>query len=288
MMHATIPHATPPSRSHQVSMRFVSMPLQIVLKSSKIIPVMVGGRFITGKRYSAADYASAALLAAGVAVFSFAGGNAASAASGAGSAGAVVIGSGILAVTLCCDALLGNFQARRRRNTCGSQLVFAALSVQAITSPLFPQEKVMTEAGVSPLRMQLLQALFGAGLALALGAAAGAREPLLRARAPLLSALRRAAACSPEAQPAHAAAPPVCPSAQGRSRTGSASCCAAGRSPSASCGCSQAMPSASSSARGSSRSTATPRSPAARRHLCPPPSQRLITPIGVLPHQRAV
>lgn len=110
-------------------MKYVSMPMQIVLKSSKIIPVMAAGVFITGKRFSTADYLSAALLAAGVAVFSFAGGNASAAAAsapasggadgGAGAraavdaaaAGTVLIGSAILSVTLCCDALLGNFQA---------------------------------------------------------------------------------------------------------------------------------------------------------------------------------
>lgn len=103
--------------------------------------------FITGKKYTTADYTSAAMLAAGVAVFSFAGGNIAAqskAKTQEARAAVVFFGNALLFVTLCCDALLGNFQ-----------------------------EKVMRENGVSPLRMMLLQALFGSCLAGACAVATG-------------------------------------------------------------------------------------------------------------------
>lgn len=136
-----------------------------MVKSAKIIPVMLGGIFITGKKYHLADYVSAAMLAGGVAVFSVAGGNtagaskshghgasaSASAAEDAAAAAAALMlltGGAILFVTLCCDALLGNFQ-----------------------------EKIMTEAGVSPLKMMLMQAMFGVGLTLVLGTVTGAPPP---------------------------------------------------------------------------------------------------------------
>jgi adenosine 3'-phospho 5'-phosphosulfate transporter B3 len=130
----------------KVSLAYISVPLQVVVKSSKIIPVMLGGRFITGKRYSYAEYAGAVLLASGVALFSGAGGNlsAAVARDASGGADALTIGIGLLAITLCADALLGNWQ-----------------------------ERTMKDAGITPSQMMLLQALFAAGLSGVAAAATG-------------------------------------------------------------------------------------------------------------------
>jgi drug/metabolite transporter (DMT)-like permease len=119
----------------KVSLAYISVPLQVVVKSAKIIPVMIGGRFITGKRYSGSDYAGACLLAAGVALFSGAGGNLSAAAGDSSAGDALAIGLGLLAVTLCCDALLGNWQ-----------------------------ERTMRDAAIPPQQMMLLQALFAAAL----------------------------------------------------------------------------------------------------------------------------
>ena len=137
-----------------MSLAYISVPLQVVVKSSKIIPVMVGSRFITGKRYSRADYAGACLLAAGVALFSGAGGNLSAAAPASG-ADALSIGLCLLAVTLCADALLGNWQ-----------------------------ERTMHEAAISPSHMMLLQSIFAAFLSLLAAGASGELEDgmaLLRA-----------------------------------------------------------------------------------------------------------
>jgi adenosine 3'-phospho 5'-phosphosulfate transporter B3 len=130
----------------KVSLAYISVPLQVVVKSSKIIPVMLGGRFITGKRYSYAEYAGAALLASGVALFSGAGGNLSAAATRdtAGGADALAIGIGLLAITLCADALLGNWQ-----------------------------ERTMKDAGITPSQMMLLQSLFAAFLSGMAAAVAG-------------------------------------------------------------------------------------------------------------------
>ena len=129
----------------KVSLAYISVPLQVVVKSSKIIPVMIGSRFITGKRYSRAEYAGAVLLAAGVALFSGAGGNLSAAAPAHPSGGdALTIGLGLLAITLCADALLGNWQ-----------------------------ERTMHEAAISPSQMMLLQSIFAAGLSLLAAGASG-------------------------------------------------------------------------------------------------------------------
>ena len=115
---------------------------------------MIGGVFITGKRYSWADYLSAGMLAAGVALFSSAGGHVSKAAgdeiastAAAAAAAAVVTGAMILSVTLCCDALLGNFQ-----------------------------EKVMRDSAINPVQMMALQSIFGMGLAFACCIATGELE----------------------------------------------------------------------------------------------------------------
>ena len=115
---------------------------------------MVGSRFITGKRYSRADYAGACLLSAGVALFSGAGGNLSAAAPASGS-NALTIGLGMLAVSLCADALMGNFQ-----------------------------ERTMHEAAISPSQMMLLQSIFAAVLSLL---AAGASGELAQGNAMLLA-----------------------------------------------------------------------------------------------------
>ena len=163
----------------KVSLAYISVPLQVVVKSGKsahgaatccacyaprllthartraraVIPVMAGGRFITGKRYSWAEYAGAVLLAAGVALFSGAGGNASAAARGG--ADALSIGLGLLAITLCADALLGNWQ-----------------------------ERTMKDAAITPSQLMLLQSLFAAALSAVAAVAAGEMEEglaLLRA-----------------------------------------------------------------------------------------------------------
>jgi adenosine 3'-phospho 5'-phosphosulfate transporter B3 len=134
----------------KVSLVYVSIPLQVVVKSAKIIPVMAAGRFITGRTYSAREYAGAALLCSGVALFSLAGGNASSTSSGA--AQDVLLGVAMLLCTLCADALLGNWQ-----------------------------ERTMAEACMSPGTLLLLQTAFASGLSLAVAAAVGELQPGLEA-----------------------------------------------------------------------------------------------------------
>jgi len=60
------------SWSQYASLRYVSFPVQTVFKSSKIIPVMLMGKFLKGTAYPCTQYAEAALITAGVAIFSIA------------------------------------------------------------------------------------------------------------------------------------------------------------------------------------------------------------------------
>jgi solute carrier family 35 (adenosine 3'-phospho 5'-phosphosulfate transporter), member B2 len=58
------------SWSQYASLKYVSFPIQTVFKSSKIIPVMVMGKFLKGTNYSADQYMEAFLITSGVAIFS--------------------------------------------------------------------------------------------------------------------------------------------------------------------------------------------------------------------------
>mmetsp|Transcript_13879 Transcript_13879/g.28535 ORF Transcript_13879/g.28535 Transcript_13879/m.28535 type:complete len:261 (+) Transcript_13879:127-909(+) len=60
------------SWSQYASLRFVSFPVQTVFKSSKIIPVMIMGKILKGTSYPNSQYAEAALITIGVAIFSVA------------------------------------------------------------------------------------------------------------------------------------------------------------------------------------------------------------------------
>ena len=51
------------------ALKFVSFPVQVVFKSNKIIPVMIMGRLIASKSYMWWEYATAAVISSGIALF---------------------------------------------------------------------------------------------------------------------------------------------------------------------------------------------------------------------------
>jgi len=58
------------SWSQYASLKYVAFPVQTVFKSSKIIPVMIMGRFLKGTTYPIGQYVEAFLITVGVAIFS--------------------------------------------------------------------------------------------------------------------------------------------------------------------------------------------------------------------------
>ena len=52
-----------------VSLKFLNYPTQIIFKSCKLIPVMVGGIIIQKKKYGVAHFLSAALMSVGLCFF---------------------------------------------------------------------------------------------------------------------------------------------------------------------------------------------------------------------------
>lgn len=82
-----------------IALKYVSYPVKVVLKSSKLLPAMFMGKVILGKKYLGFQYISAVLLCAGVVGCSYAdkyveGGKPSSA-----------LGVCLLLIAVCCDAI---------------------------------------------------------------------------------------------------------------------------------------------------------------------------------------
>ena len=53
------------------SLQFISFPVHILAKSSKLIPVMAMGVFINGKKHSLGEYLAVLAITSGIIIFSF-------------------------------------------------------------------------------------------------------------------------------------------------------------------------------------------------------------------------
>lgn len=95
------------SWSQYASLKFVAFPVQTVFKSSKIIPVMMMGKFLKGTTYPFGQYIEAFLITVGVAIFSLS-----SKKAGEGTTTEVV---GLLFMTMyiCCDSFTSQWQSKK-------------------------------------------------------------------------------------------------------------------------------------------------------------------------------
>jgi len=110
--------------SSNEALAFVSYPTQALVKSCKMIPVMVGSILVGGKRYSLLKYVCVALMTAGITWFQFAsdkkkGGSGDGKHGGGGAAAGSVAGFGgeslgmlLLCVSLALDGAAGPLQVR--------------------------------------------------------------------------------------------------------------------------------------------------------------------------------
>jgi len=55
----------------QKSLQYINFPTQVIVKSCKMVPVMVAGALIHGEKYSPADYIRVAMVTVGIIVFTF-------------------------------------------------------------------------------------------------------------------------------------------------------------------------------------------------------------------------
>ena len=92
------------------ALQYVRMPVKVGFKCAKLIPTMLFGACLTGRRYSAAEYAAAVVLCAGLALMSLA--DYFDTSSNDGTQRAMMTGLRILLVAIVCDALVPNLQEK--------------------------------------------------------------------------------------------------------------------------------------------------------------------------------
>ncbi|XP_073423021.1 adenosine 3'-phospho 5'-phosphosulfate transporter 2 isoform X1 [Dendrobates tinctorius] len=122
------------------SLGYLNYPTQVIFKCCKLIPVMIGGVFIQGKRYNAVDVTAALCMSAGLIWFTLADSTVAP--------NFNVTGVLLISLALCADAVIGNVQekAMKLHNGSNSEMVLYSYSIGfvyillglAVTSGLTP------------------------------------------------------------------------------------------------------------------------------------------------------
>ena len=92
------------------ALQYVRMPVKVGFKCAKLIPTMLFGACLTGRRYSAAEYGAAVVLCTGLALMSLA--DYFDKSSDDGTQSAMMTGVRILIVAIVCDALVPNLQEK--------------------------------------------------------------------------------------------------------------------------------------------------------------------------------
>lgn len=92
------------SWSQYASLKYVAFPVQTVFKSSKIIPVMVMGKFLKGTSYPFGQYVEAFLITLGVAIFSL------SSKTSTHDNSTQIIGLIYMLMYICCDSFTSQWQ----------------------------------------------------------------------------------------------------------------------------------------------------------------------------------
>ena len=94
------------------ALRYVSYPTQVLGKSCKMVPVMIGGLVLGGRRFTVAQYAQVFFVTLGVAIF-----NLAADAKKSGSGNDSAYGLALIFLSLVMDAVTGGLQDRVKRTT---------------------------------------------------------------------------------------------------------------------------------------------------------------------------
>ncbi|XP_029548620.1 adenosine 3'-phospho 5'-phosphosulfate transporter 2-like isoform X2 [Salmo trutta] len=105
------------------SLGYLNYPTQVIFKCCKLIPVMIGGIFIQGKRYNLADVSAALCMSLGLIWFTLADSKVAPNFNATG-----VL---LISLALCADAAIGNVQekAMKLHNGSSSEMVLYSYSI---------------------------------------------------------------------------------------------------------------------------------------------------------------
>ncbi|XP_012364650.1 adenosine 3'-phospho 5'-phosphosulfate transporter 2 isoform X1 [Nomascus leucogenys] len=105
------------------SLGYLNYPTQVIFKCCKLIPVMLGGVFIQGKRYNVADVSAAICMSLGLIWFTLADSTIAP--------NFNLTGVVLISLALCADAVIGNVQekAMKLHNASNSEMVLYSYSI---------------------------------------------------------------------------------------------------------------------------------------------------------------
>ncbi|XP_045157914.2 adenosine 3'-phospho 5'-phosphosulfate transporter 2-like [Mercenaria mercenaria] len=105
------------------SVGYLNYPTQVIFKCCKLIPVMIGGVLIQGKRYSPLDVTAMLMMVVGLILFTLADNSV--------SPSFNTYGVILICLALCADGLIGNFQEKtlKQFSAANSEMVFYSYSL---------------------------------------------------------------------------------------------------------------------------------------------------------------
>uniref|UniRef100_A0A1E1WA90 Adenosine 3'-phospho 5'-phosphosulfate transporter 2 n=1 Tax=Pectinophora gossypiella TaxID=13191 RepID=A0A1E1WA90_PECGO len=109
-----------------LALSYLNYPTQLIFKSCKLIPVMIGSIIIMGKRYGFLDYCAAVVMCIGLTMFTLADSKT--------SPNFDVFGVLIISLALLCDAIIGNLQekAMKQYQASNNEVVFYSYAIACV------------------------------------------------------------------------------------------------------------------------------------------------------------
>lgn len=109
-----------------LALSYLNYPTQLIFKSCKLIPVMIGSIIILGKRYGFLDYVAAVIMCIGLTMFTLADSKT--------SPNFDAIGVIVISLALLCDAIIGNVQekAMKQYQASNNEVVFYSYAIACV------------------------------------------------------------------------------------------------------------------------------------------------------------
>eukprot|EP00126_Sphaerothecum_destruens_P011072 Sdes_comp20852_c0_seq1m17613 len=109
------------------SLQYLSYPTQVIFKSSKLVPVMIGGVFIQGKKYGLLDYSASFMMTIGLIFFTLAD-------SSLSAKKTQMEGLFLICTALSADAVIGNVQEKwiHRYRAANAEVIFYSYGIGAL------------------------------------------------------------------------------------------------------------------------------------------------------------
>ncbi|XP_060802701.1 adenosine 3'-phospho 5'-phosphosulfate transporter 2 [Amyelois transitella] len=106
-----------------LALSYLNYPTQLIFKSCKLIPVMIGSIIIMGKRYAFLDYVAAVVMCIGLTMFTIADSKT--------SSNFNIVGVIVISLALLCDAIIGNVQekAMKQYQASNNEVVFYSYAI---------------------------------------------------------------------------------------------------------------------------------------------------------------